>query len=75
MSDVSAIAATGDHLATLEALRDRLAEQIDDTGARDLPRLVSELRAVMDQIADLNPPEEEQDALASLVVLPGAVAG
>ena len=49
---------TSDRLATLERLRDRLAEQIDVCpSARDLALLSTRLEAVLSQIDELRPVE------------------
>ena len=49
---------TSDRLATLERLRDRLAEQIDVCpSARDLALLSTRLGAVLSQIDELRPVE------------------
>ena len=48
------IAAGGDRLATLEVLRDRLAQEIDDcTYTRDLPALMLRFTDVLSQIDDM----------------------
>lgn len=48
-------AASGDRLATLQNLRDLIAEKIDACESmRDIPALAARLQAVMDQIADLD---------------------
>jgi len=68
-------ASTGDRLRALEALRDRLATDLDQTvSGRDVAALSQRLMDVLAQIDDLADPEEEKDALADLVVLPGGAA-
>jgi len=59
----------GTRLEALTALRDRLAEQIDETAsARDLASLASRLTEVLEQIDTLKKDEEEKpDDLANLV--------
>lgn len=52
-------ASSGDVRATLEALRDRLAEEIDETvSARDVATLSRQLAEVIKQLADLPVPEK-----------------
>lgn len=52
--NVARIAAAGDRLATLEAIRDRLAQDVDDcTDERALPNLVLRLTDVLNQIDQL----------------------
>jgi hypothetical protein len=47
--------ATGDRLATLQRMRDRVAEQIDEGPcARDLGFLVTQLRILLAEIAELD---------------------
>lgn len=54
------VAAAGDRLATLRALRDYLAEALDDTdSARDQAALSARLSDVLIQIDELAPPEED----------------
>lgn len=66
------VASGGDRLKTLEALRDRLASEIDLTeSARDVASLSARLTDVLVQIEDLTETEEEQDDLADLISLPG----
>ena len=51
---IADVAAAGDRLATLEVLRDRLAQEIDDcTTPRELPALVLRLTDVLSQIDDM----------------------
>lgn len=51
---LSEIAKTGDRAETLRALRDRLAEEIEQTNSgRDLAALSRQLTEVLSQIADL----------------------
>jgi len=73
MSDSLAdVASSGDRLKTLQALRDRLAEEIDRTAsARDVAALSARLTDVLEQIAELDTDEKEDD-LAQLIALPGA---
>lgn len=47
------IASEGDRVKTLEALRDRLARQIDDCEPRDLAPLARRLEAVLAEIDGL----------------------
>lgn len=55
-------------LEGLEALRDRLAEEIEETGsARDLAALSRQLTDVMIQIEELTPVDAEADPIAALV--------
>lgn len=63
---VAHIAAGGDRLATLEAIRDRLAQDIDDcTDERALPNLVLRLTDVLSQIDSL--PSRVPTAPADLI--------
>lgn len=57
MESLADVAATGDRLRTLEALRDRLARDIDDpeTPARDRASLARQLTAVLAEIASIAP--------------------
>lgn len=65
---LATVARTGDRLKTLEALRDYLAEALDETvSARDQASLSARLIEVTAAIADLKPPEKEADPLASLI--------
>lgn len=77
MTPVAGVAAEGDRRRTLEALRDRLAEELDATASpRDIASLSKRLEDVLVQIDDLADPVEEEDDLAALLYLPGdAVAG
>lgn len=53
---VAPVASLGDHLKTLEALRDRLAGAIDaTTSARDVAMLSSRLTVVMELIGEQVP--------------------
>lgn len=74
MSDsLARVASAGDRLKTLEALRDRIAEEIDRTrSARDVAALSRQLTDVLAQIEEINPATEEEDDLAALIALPGA---
>ena len=73
---VAPVAAEGDQLNTLIALRDRLAHELDVTrSARDVAALSRQLTEVLALIADLDNTEEEHDELADLIALPGANAG
>jgi hypothetical protein len=62
----SEIAATGDRLKTLEALRDEIAEAIDVvTDAGELSSLALRLQRVLAEISELGgAPTEEKDELA-----------
>ena len=54
--NLARIAAAGDRIATLEAIRDRIAQDIDDcTDERALPNLVLRLTDVLSQIDSLPP--------------------
>lgn len=56
MPTLREIAATGDRLATLTAVRQALAASIDSCdSARDMPALTRQLAAVLEQIAVLSP--------------------
>jgi hypothetical protein len=51
---VADVCVSGDRLAALEALRDRLAQEVDQcVNPRDLPALVLRLTDVLSQIDDL----------------------
>lgn len=66
-NDVTSAAASGDHLATLKALRDTLARQIDS--AKDpfgLPALANQMVRVLAEIAKLEPPVRKGTALDEL---------
>lgn len=66
MTGVSEIAESGNRLATLRALRDRLAREIDrDPEPRDLAALSSRLEKVLAEIDGLSGPEEH-DAVDEL---------
>jgi hypothetical protein len=53
MPDLTAVAASGDRLDTLRALRDTLASAIDATeSARDLAALSRQLTDVLEQVAE-----------------------
>lgn len=57
---LSSVAASGSRLDTLRALRDYLAEALDNTlSARDQAALSARLTDVLAQIEELSPPEEE----------------
>lgn len=76
MADIASVAATGDRAATLRALRDRLAEELDRTKSpRDVTALTYRLQDVMEQLDDLTDTEEETDDLADLIALPGEASG
>lgn len=63
---LAATAATGDHAATLRALRDRLARQIDESDSgRDVAALAARLADVLDKLAAL-PAERKGTALDEL---------
>jgi hypothetical protein len=58
MSDIAAAAQTGDQLAALTALRDRLARAIDESdSARDIPALSRQLVDVMARIESIAKPK------------------
>lgn len=70
MSDLANVAASGEQLATLRALRDRLAEEIDLTkSARDVASLSKQLVEVLREIEELS--DEGGGELADLIALPG----
>lgn len=57
---LASVAASGSRLDTLRALRDYLADALDQTAsARDQAALSARLTDVLAQIEDLTPPEEE----------------
>lgn len=58
---VASVAATGDRIKTLVALRDRLAQDIDNpkTSPRDRAALSRQFTAVLDQIAEEATPTKE----------------
>ena len=65
---LAAVASSGSRLETLKALRDYLAEALDDCGSpRDQAALSRQLTDVLVQIEELAPPTEEVDPLADLV--------
>ena len=55
---LSGLAATGDRRASLEALRDLLARQLE-TAERDVPALARQLREVMAELDALPNPKEK----------------
>lgn len=64
---VAPVASLGDHLNTLEVLRDRLAGAIDATiSARDVAMLSSRLVAVMQLIAEQDPVPKSRTPLDEL---------
>lgn len=71
---LAATAANGDRLATLEALRDRLATEIDTCDSkRDVAALSQRLMDVLAQIEMLRKPSEEKvTPLAEVLRLAGA---
>lgn len=63
MSDLVTAAKSGDYLATLTALRDRLAEEITNTtSGRDLASLSKQLTDVLREINDMPDPTGESKA-------------
>ncbi|MEV1331136.1 hypothetical protein AB0J20_16340 [Micromonospora costi] len=57
-------ATSGDRLKTLQTLRDHLASAIDDCDSlRDLAALSGRLQSVLEEIAELAPPEQKGDAV------------
>lgn len=61
------VAAAGDRLATLRALRDVLARQIDaSSDPFGLPALATRLQSVLEQIAAIAPPEVTGSVLDEL---------
>jgi hypothetical protein len=63
---VSQAAKTGDRSKILTALRDTLADAIDEASGRDLPPLAKQLISVIDDLEDSAPKEgrSEVDALS-----------
>lgn len=67
---LSEVVAEGDYLQSLEALRDRLAIELDassklSAAARDVAAVSNQLRAVLEQISLIKPPEKSKvDELA-----------
>lgn len=60
VKSLAEVAATGTRLDVLKALRDYLADALDNTlSARDQASLSARLTDVLAQIEDLSPPEEE----------------
>jgi hypothetical protein len=58
MADIAAAAQTGDQLAALTALRDRLAREIDECdSAKDIPALSRQLVDVMARIEAMTKPK------------------
>lgn len=54
---LSDVAATGNRIATLEALRNRLATELDGcASSRDVAALASRLQAVMAELDTIAPP-------------------
>jgi hypothetical protein len=53
MGDLVTAALSGDKRATLIALRDRLAEEIEQAGARDLAPLSRQLTEVLKQLDEI----------------------
>lgn len=47
------VIASGDHRRALEALRDKLAEELDSSTGRDAATIAKELRAVLDMLSKL----------------------
>jgi len=64
---VASAAESGDHLAALCALRDKLAREIDSCGSkRDLASLSRQLTAVLAQIEAFRPPRiSKRDEIAA----------
>lgn len=57
---IASAAATGDRLATLRALRDKIADSIDSTtSARDVAALTNRLLDVLDALAALGDTADE----------------
>lgn len=68
MKPLTESAASGSRLDALRALRDYLAEALDQTmSARDQAALSARYMECLAQIEDLAPPTEEVDPLADLV--------
>ena len=67
---LSEVIAEGDYLRSLEALRDRLAQELDassklSAAARDVAAVSNQLRAVLEAISLIKPPEKSKvDELA-----------
>lgn len=75
MNPVAPVFRTGTRVQALQALRDRLAEDLDlTTSARDVASLSQRLLDVEARLADLDQ-EEEHDELADLIALPGGATG
>jgi hypothetical protein len=55
----------GDHRASLEALRDRLAESMDDADPNVVPQFAARLQAVLSELAGL--PTVEKSEVDELV--------
>ena len=58
MGDLVNAALSGDKRATLIALRDRLAEEIEQAGARDLAPLSRQLTDVLKQLDEMHDKKE-----------------
>lgn len=66
--DLAHIAQKGDNLETLRALRQRLAEAIDNTNSgRDLAPLSRQLQIVMAKIDELEAAEKDDDPIAAII--------
>lgn len=60
-------AASGDRIATLRALRDRIAKEIESTdSSRDVASLARQLSLVMAEIDELSPPVKKGTPLDEL---------
>lgn len=62
-SPIAAAAKRGDQVATLQAMRDRVATAVDDpkTPARELASLTKRLADIMREIEGLQAPQAEQE--------------
>ena len=65
---IAAAAMNGDRLSTLTALRDRLAEQLDadELDERSIAGISKELRAVIAELEQIAPVEEDDSPVASI---------
>jgi hypothetical protein len=57
MSDFAQTIKAGDYRTQLEALRDRLAEKMEDADPNVVPQYAARLQAVLEKLADLPAPE------------------
>lgn len=66
MADLSGVVATGDRRAALEALRDRIAVELDGAEGRDVATLSRELRLVLAELESLPGSRREVSTVADL---------